>query len=342
MTNNNNLLLGFLFLASVASGQDLHLSHIHASPVALNPSTVGLFEGKVRVVANIRSQWNTITKGYKTMIASTDMKVVRLKKNDHLSAAFTISADQAGDLNLTNAAFGGAISYLKGFDYGGKNWLAFGGQISHVGSHYDHSEIRSIEAIRDYRASFNTRRTYWDLSVGMSWYYRPNRFELFYLGLAVHHLNQPQVSFQIGNPSPNGVLLYRRLVLHSGASFRLSRQLTLKPSVLFMDQGPHREWTMGSFFRYKTHRGGFKKSTLSFVYLGLWLRTFLQPHLGGLDAIVASLRYDYHRMKITFSYDINISALRAVSHGRGALEVSFICTFDWKKPKSYKVKCPVL
>ena len=46
-----------LLLLTVAEGQDIHFSHIHASPMFLNPAMTGLINHDFRFISNIKSQW---------------------------------------------------------------------------------------------------------------------------------------------------------------------------------------------------------------------------------------------------------------------------------------------
>ena len=71
------VLLSLIALGRTANAQDVHLSHIHASPTFLNPAMVGLMNEDLRLIGNYRSQWQTFNAGYRTMIASADMKAFR-------------------------------------------------------------------------------------------------------------------------------------------------------------------------------------------------------------------------------------------------------------------------
>ena len=51
-----------LLMTLVLKAQDVHFSHIHASPTIMNPAMTGLFDGDLRLILNYRSQWNNFTK----------------------------------------------------------------------------------------------------------------------------------------------------------------------------------------------------------------------------------------------------------------------------------------
>ncbi len=336
------LAIPLLFLAFKSEGQDIHLSHIHASPTALNPAMNGLFKDQARVIANARSQWNSVTNGYKTVMASADMKLMALN-DDFISGGLQIYADRAGDLDFTTTSAALSFSYLKSFDARGRNFLSLGVQNSWVNNSVDYTKIVAFDNIPalesgDILNSIN----YWDFSAGLGWFYVPSRYDSYYVGFSAFHLNNPNVGFRNAETSENATTLYRRFNLHGGATIRLSPELTIKPSFIFMDQGPHKEITIGSFFRYKTYRRGLHKRPLYFVYLGGWLRSYFESDVAGVDAIVASIKYEYRKLNIAISYDFNISSYRLASVGRGGLELSLIRTFDWARNprKANKVKCP--
>ena len=78
----SSILLLILFYGLNLNAQDIHLSHIHASPTVLNPSLNGLFRGDTRLIANARTQWTGITNGYKTIVASVDRKLFTMRNSD--------------------------------------------------------------------------------------------------------------------------------------------------------------------------------------------------------------------------------------------------------------------
>lgn len=338
----------FVFILSFfvfkTNAQDIHFSHIHASPTLVNPAMNGLFLGQARVIGNTRSQWNSVTKGYKTVVGSADMKLFQVNKNDIISGGVQLYADQAGDLNFTTSSAALSVAYLKAFDNKGRNFISLGMQNSFVGSRVDFTKIESPEHISILGKSDITNRVnYWDVNAGIGWFYMPNKYNTYYLGFSAFHLNKPLVGFKNARSSQNATTLYRRFNLHGGASIRVSRELTLKPSFIYMEQGPHQEITFGSFVRYKTYRRGLHKKPLYFIYAGAWLRSQVKNG-AGIDALVTSIKYEYRRLSLAISYDLNISSYRLASGGRGGLELSVVRIFDWERPKrkNRKVKCPIL
>jgi len=63
-----------LFLVTTIKAQDFHLSLYDAAPLFLNPAMTGLVEGKMRLHAHYRNQWNAIAyKPFTTALVSFDM-----------------------------------------------------------------------------------------------------------------------------------------------------------------------------------------------------------------------------------------------------------------------------
>ena len=325
-------------------GQDIHLSHVHASPTILNPAMTGLFEGQARLIANSRSQWNSVTSGYKTVVGSADMKLVAVNKNDFVSGGIQLYSDRAGDLDFTTSVAAFSLAYLKAFDRNGRNFISFGIQNALIENRIDFSKIKTFDHIPAMNNSETLSKiNYYDLNAGLAWFYKPSKLISLYLGLSAFHLNKPQVGFRNALSSENATSLYRRFNFHGGASIQISKEFSLKPSILFMNQGPHQEITLGTFVRYRTYRRGRQAKPLYYIYIGGWLRSHIEKDTSGVDALVASIKYEFRKFSLALSYDINVSSYRLASGGRGGLEFSLIRVFDWerKSNKTNKVKCPL-
>jgi hypothetical protein len=64
-------------------GQDIHFSQFLNSPLSLNPSETGNFDGDWRIVANYRNQWQSLGVPFRTISASYDRQLY--VKKHHLS-----------------------------------------------------------------------------------------------------------------------------------------------------------------------------------------------------------------------------------------------------------------
>lgn len=346
MKKSVTTLLAIIVLALQATqAQDIHLSHLHASPMLLNPAMTGLFNGDFRFTANAKSQWNSLTNGYRTVVGAADFKPFSLGNGDMLGAGLQVYSDVAGDLEFTTQSTGLYLSVLKSLDGRGEHFLAIGMQNALVTNSVDYSKIEAFDNEPAILNGADDRRTYWDFTLGGAWFYTFDRDKSIHVGISFAHLNKPNVSFfegkeeAINDPS---LLLYRRILVHGGAELKVGKRSFIKPSFIFTGQGPHREFTLGSFFKYTSFKSR-PNSPGASIHLGGWLRWHAARQEFGTDAVVAAVRMDYKKTFITFSFDINISSLSQVSYGRGGPELSLIKILDFERQRSRsskRVKCP--
>ena len=338
-------------LAFETKAQDVHFSQIHATPMALNPAMTGVFEGSGRLIGNYRNQWKSVTADYKTFMFSGDMNISGPTQNSVLGIGGLIYNDVAGDLDFTTNAAYASVSVMQSFNGTGDHILSAGLQVGKVGNRFDPSKIIAYDFEYELLTEGVNNLSYIDISAGMLWYMKFGRGEYLYFGGSMLHTNNPIVSFFSINPA-EGNELYRRYVLHGGANIKLADHYTIIPNFIYMNQGPNRELTMGTFVRYD-NPARTPDSPASLMF-GAWFRAF-QFANGSIDAdaIIGAIRVDYENMTFTFSYDVNTSTLTHISAGRGGPEVSIMYTFgqqalDRGGPKGNKprrsggkVKCPI-
>lgn len=333
--------MSFLVINTIKA-QDIHFSHIHASPTYLNPAMNGVINGgDVRFIINAKEQWNTITNGYKTLNFSTDMKITRLGRNTIVGAGVNLFSDRAGDLDFKTNQFNGALSVVKALDQN-NNLISLGFQGGWMTQSFDYTKMVGFDQEEVMDGLVDDQINNWDLSTGLAWYYRFNWHSFFYVGFSASHLNRTDVSFfnrsNISNDT-EAIRLFPKYILHGGGSFRISKHgLSVIPSAIYMHQGPHQEINIGSYLKFNKSR-----SPSDFaIYFGSWLRWYASEGASGIDALQANLRIDVQKTYFTFSYDFNISSLAKVSRGLGSAEVSIIQILDLNGPVSKRtnVICP--
>ncbi len=326
-----------VFLPASLFSQDVHFSHIHASPTILNPAMTGLFNGKIRFIGNSRGQWNSLTKGYRTFAGSVDMRLFEFNREDIIAGGLNIITDKAGDLDFKTTAVLGSMSVLKTL---GEHYFAVGIQTGVISNSVDYSKIVAFDLEPDIQSGAPDQINYIDVNAGVSWFYNIDRFSNVYLGVSISHLNSPDVSFYKDEGLDEGTTLYRKYVFHGGADVEMNRRNTIMPSFIFMDQGPHREITLGSYWKYKTQYNG-SRNAGSALYFGGWLRWYAERNYIGTDAIIAAIRLDFKNTFISLTYDINISTLTRASGGAGGPEFSVIHIIDsWGSRRPTKIRCP--
>ena len=333
------------FLVSNIQAQDIHLSQIHASPTVINPSMNGLInEGDIRLIALSRTQWASAGNGFKSIVGSADMKLKPLGNGSVLGGGLQFYADQAGDLDFSTVSANLSLSMIKSFDRNGDNLVAFGFQNGLVRNGIDFSKMEGGEAENFGDVSSNI--SYWDFGAGVSWFHKFNRHNSLYAGLAMSHINKPNVAFlgsyNAQRPEEAEVSLFRKFTIHSGANMIFGDHITLMPSFLFADQGPHREISMGTYVKYDKNHRARRNANVSF-YIGTWFRYYIETDIAGVDALVASFRVDLKKTFFTFSYDINMSSFRIASSGQGGPELSVIHIIESNRnmSKSSRIMCPI-
>jgi len=337
------ILLKLLFVIGISSNvlaQDIHFSQIHASPTILNPAMTGLTNADVRFTLNTKSQWNSITTAYKTVAGTVDLKLGFLPNGDVIGGGMVISSDRAGDLDFRTTVTGLSFSYMKSLDKGG-NFISFGLNNSFVTNSVDYSKIIAFDIEPSIQNGAADKISYWDVSAGVGWFHTFNKDYAFHIGASLYHINRPYVSFYDDGTNTDGLFLYRKWTLHGTGDIKLSKKSILKPSFIFKDQGPHKEITLGTFWKYRPSKDRGQDNPTS-IYFGGWLRWHAAKNYTGTDAIVAAIRLDYKRTFMTFTFDVNISSLTKVSYGAGGPEFSIIQLIDFRDEnrRPTKVECP--
>ena len=188
----------------------------------------------------------------------------------------------------------------------------------------------------------NPSSSYFDAGAGCVFFsseiasFLPNSF----VGIAVHHLTRPEESF-IVNGSQNNKLPIRYTV-HAGKQIKVLKNglfhkpLYISPNLLFDLQNNFKQFNFGSYFL---------DGILGF---GIWYRhtNFLNPEneLFKLqDALVLMGGIENKKMRIGYSYDLNLSNLIGSSGGSHEISITFdLPQKEISKSDKYRViYCPV-
>ncbi|MBK9735463.1 MAG: PorP/SprF family type IX secretion system membrane protein [Saprospiraceae bacterium] len=335
----------FLLLSSFAiSAQDIHFTQFYMSPLNLNPAMTGVMNCKTRMVANYRNQWAAVlaANAYNTYSVSYDQKIP-VGREDYFGIGGSIWGDVAGESRFGTTQGRISLSYSKKMaGYRKKaSYLVIGADAALSNRSISNSDLRWPSQItgKGFDPTLGNGETqfndfafiYPDISAGLLWFSIIDKNTNWYVGAAIHHLNRPNVSF-LGST----VNLYSRYTVHAGLQFELERKISLLPFAVYMAQGPHRSLNAGANFRFAM--GPSKTSNQSWE-AGAWYRIGNKVPSGlHSDAVILSTRFNYEEFGIGFSYDINVSGLRAASPANGAFEFSLI--YNICGPESRGVYCP--
>ncbi|MGQ9846119.1 MAG: PorP/SprF family type IX secretion system membrane protein [Bacteroidales bacterium] len=309
----------FLFVVNYLQAQDIHFSQSHLSPLNLNPSETGRFNGDYRAHFNERTQWRSITVPYVTFSASFEKKFNKLNLPGNISTGLIFNQDKAGDGHFGTSQIGLSSSYLLPmidstweisigilgtWNQNSVDYTKFYFDNQYNGYMYDPT-INPLEQFP------RNQIHYFDIHSGL-WikkWLKPTTPLI--IGMAVYHINQPKKTFY----QEIDVKLDRKMTLYAHSSFPISQQIFFLPSVYWFNQKMLNEIYIGGLFYRKTQDYSFKG-----FYLGGWFR------LG--DAAILSTAIDYQSFHIGLSYDFNISPLVTASNGRGGIEIAIRYIFS--------------
>ncbi len=329
-----------------ASSQDIHLSHLHAGPILYNPAMTGLYNADVRFIANYRSQWQNVgDTNYGTCYGSAEIKTRRLfRTSSAMGFGLEVFSDGAGDLNFSQRGVQLSMSGIMMLDgYRGKKLFSGAIKAGYIHQSYDPTKIVAFDEEVALNKDGMSNLGYFDLSAGLAWMHQlDDEKNSYYLGVSASHINRPEVSYNLAESKAVGNELYRRIVVHGGGDFVIKNKIGMQPSFIFMDQGPNREMTAGTFFSYNNRAKGSrkKKDADISIFLGAWVRGYLERDVRGIDAVIFSAKTQFSNTTITFSYDMNISSLAVASIGRGGPEISFIQMLNFRKSPNQRIMCP--
>jgi type IX secretion system PorP/SprF family membrane protein len=320
--------------------QEIHFSQIFETPLLRNPALAGIFNGDIRVQSVYRSQWNSVTDAYKTVSSNMEYKLPIGMGDDFITLGGQVLYDKAGTVDLSATHILPAINYHKSLSAERNRYLSLAFMGGWVQRRIDRNKITTNNQFNgtSYNPTLSTGETfikanysYWDATVGMSYNSQlgENEDNNIYLGVAYHHFTRSKkISFY------SNVNTEMKPKWVGSAGVRVSA--TEQSYVTF--EGDY------------THQGGAAELIAGFLYTRK-LDDIEQPkyliHAGAYarakDAIIPVVKLENRPLSIAVSYDINTSAYRKASIGRGGFELSIAYQkfLDRKATSSIdKTRCP--
>jgi len=351
--------LVLVVLAFGSQAQDIHFSQFYMSPLNTNPALTGVMNCNTRLVANYRNQWAGVlgANAFNTYSVSYDQKI-SVGRTDYFGIGGSLWSDVAGSLDFGTTQGRLSFSYAK--KMGGyrdrSHFLVIGADAAISQRRLSSSTVDQIWSSQHDGNGGNTGISpgivsqldydfiYADLAVGLLWFSIIDKFNNFYAGAAIHHINRPNVTFQASSSVIEPI--NQRITLHAGGAFEIDKGLALVPGFVFLKQASQVELNLGTNVRFDV---GSARQDQSWQ-VGAWYRLsnqFREATAAGAeptvdffhsDAVIFTARFDYDNFGLGFSYDLNVSGLRAASAGNGAFEFSlnyYICG-----PEKRAVYCP--
>lgn len=317
-----------LILANDLRSQDPQFSQFYTSSLVINPAFTGTGDC-FKVGTNNRTQWLGLSRAFNTTLVYADFN------HPDLNSGFgaMILYDQIGRANLSSFELSALYSYK--FDLSKEVHVSLGLQGTYARRSIDYSrllfedqftDLAVTQDITDDPIRFNTNTQYFDFSSGILIYGK----DLFWVGAAFHHINEPEQSFFI---SPSKLPL--RISAHAGVKIEKTIQnaygkatnLTFYPSILYrrevrFDQADYgiymfiNQFMIGAFYR-----GIFFEDTEGIV---------------NNDALSIHLGFTKNEWNFFYSYDITTSRL-GQQNTLGSHELSLSKTFCLGWPNRKKI-----
>jgi type IX secretion system PorP/SprF family membrane protein len=329
-----------LFLARWESvAQDIHFSQFFEAPLLRNPSLAGIFTGDIRVQGVYRDQWKSFTNAYRSGSLNAEYKMPVGRGDDFITAGLQILYDKAGSAGLTSTYVLPAVNYHKSLSSRKVMYLSVGFMAGFLQKRLDRSKITTNSqfdgtaynpALADGETFIDPKYTAPDGSFGASFnstFGQDQRHSL-YFGGAYHHISRPRNSFYLSAAAA----LHPKYVFSAGVKYNIDDYTFFTIQADHSNQGSFNETIGGALYSFKM--GGSPEMPEYILHLGAFLRW--------KDALIPVIKIDYNPFAVAISYDVNVSALKTVSQGRGGFElsVSYIGFLDRSNSSKYKILCP--
>ncbi|MBG16482.1 MAG: hypothetical protein CL853_09040 [Crocinitomicaceae bacterium] len=332
-----------VFLTYFLYAQDPQFTQFYANSLHLNPALAGK-DLSPRFHSGYRNQWPEIKNAYVTYNLEYDDFIEKIHGGLGFQFLHDKTANGVLNTNLLSISYAYHIKLTKGWSSsfslkGAFQQKSFNTSLAQFGDQID--EIRGFVYSTNQTIN-NPTSSYFDAGAGCVFFssefasFLPNSF----VGFAVHHLTRPQESF-IVNGSENNKLPVR-YTLHAGKQITILKNglfhkpLYISPNLLFDLQNNFKQFNFGAYFL---------DGILGF---GIWYRhtNFLNPtnEIFKLqDALVLMGGIETTKMRIGYSYDLNLSNLIGSSAGSHEISITFdLPQKEINKSDKYRViYCPV-
>jgi len=305
-------------LLKVKAQVDPHFSHYYAYPIWLNPALTGTFDGQMRLMANFKNQWESISNGYNTGGLSMDFH-----PTSKVGIGFNILDQSAGTAGYNY--FNGAISFSYAIPISddGYKKLSFGLQAGLINRSFNPSKLQlddqynadlgfdpTLPGFENFSA---TNSFIFDSSAGIFYYDSDPEIPVKpFGGIGVAHLTDEKDPFAVEGLKST---LPMRFTIHGGIKIITSDLLDITPHFIYVRQQNSLIEGIGAYSELKLKEDN-----------GLILGAMYQIN----DAVTATVGYHLKNMQIGISYDFNTTPLNAAINGQGGFELSISYIFGNK------------
>lgn len=337
---NCSRIICFLFLIMPLDiiCQDINFSQFYELPLLRNPSLAGIYKGDMRLTSAFRNQWQSVSAPYQTSALGFEVRTSLFQNSsDYISAGIQLTNDVAGDSRLGKTQVLPMITYHKLVSGNSNTYLSLGFMGGPVQQKFNPTRLRFDDQFVDgaytplnptQQTFSRTSLTYWDAAVGMNLSSEIGLAKA-YLGAAYFHFTQPKVAFD----QLSDIRLNKKLVFNFGLNMPMSEydDMIIYSDVFF--QGGNRQIQGGAIYMHHFLTVGEEED------LGFGVGGFYRWN----DAVIPVVKFNWYKMSLGITYDVNVSKLKPASIYRGGLEValSYKAYLNIMNTSLQKVRCVI-
>jgi len=297
--------------------QEVHFSQFDNNPLLINPALAGHFEGSLRFGAAYRNQGAAISVPYTTYSAWGDARLepARLQRSA-IGTGVYLYNDNAGEGGLSTTSGTFAASFIRGFNRNNTFKAALGFSVGIINRKINFSKLifdnqwngtvfdPNVASGEPFTSSSIFAP---DFNFGGVVCWKINEKINTNIGLAMHHINRPKLTFYDAENR-----LEQKLVAHAQLFLQIDKSFEIHPGVFFATQQGVNEIMAGADFLFHRQQLG--------LIAGLWYRLERD--------IIPRVGISYNGLVVQFSYDVNVSRLHLASNYRGGMEITVVKTLS--------------
>lgn len=317
-----------------AQGLDPQFSMYKDQASFMNPALVGNFNHKYQFDLSARDQTTSIATPYRTRVASFEMNLpVNIWQGNIIGIGVNVFQDAQSDASYTSNALRASFSIGQYLDPREEHNISVGFQGGYGQRAIDYSNVywNNQWVGEGFQLGKPTGeplvgdvRGYADLSTGLQYTYRGDGLVDARFGIAMQHLNTPEVGLYRDG---EGFQMSRRYGIHADMEYRFNSysKFYVRPSAYFTNQGTVNNLIFGNDFVFMFNEatrttGERKEYSMS---LGLYHR--LQKDVIGV------IKLNLAGFSFGAAYDANVGYQRITTAYQGALEIFISYKAGFKK-----------